>query len=776
MFVLLSAVATGQVQVRVSPDFNDTLLCVGGNFIVPYFVDSDTFYAETNNFKAQLSDAAGNFSGTSPVIGTAGGFDDGQIQCTLPVSLPPGTGYRIRILSTQPAQVSAPNNKNLRISPIPKVEASNNTPICPSGVLQLTGNSDAPSTAIYTWTGPGNFTSGQASPSYSQPALSYSGIYTLSVTAYKCTGYDTTKVIIVDPPDPWIRPAGPINACNGGSFTIDAQDTSRTPGLQFSWTGPAGLKENYGVFYRYNVNPTFDGFYVIKLQVGNCVKWDSVKVNILPSPDSPVATSNTPVCLGDTLRLYADCASHSVTYLWEGPNGFFAESQYPKVPNVTFNAAGEYKVRAKFISNGCKSVETKTKVVIGSPLPEPSIKGNVPLCAGGIIKLTAIGGTTNLGQYTWTLPNAQTALGNIFNKLNITKADTGIYTVVQSYEGCKSPPAQVYVLIREVPVPTAASNSPVCDGEALNFTAPEIDSATYEWTGPDNFTATGRAPSIAAAGLQKSGDYAVTASIANCTASSSVKAIVNPIPRVTEIAGETSVCDGDSMRLEAKTDVANCNFLWTGPNGFTAAFSTLNFVAGEEIEGSYSVAASANNCISQPLSTDIKVHELPAIPVISTNSPVKEGEELQLHATCATPDVAFTWTGINGYKAAGESISIKDITTESEGIYYVMATNKEGCSSLGLSIVKILPDNQSKYQLYPNPGNGIINLKAYIPTQNHATIQIFNALGQQVYQEKILPVNRRLSTTIDLRNVMGGVYMMRIRTDKETKEVSFVVQ
>jgi hypothetical protein len=84
-----------------------------------------------NIFQAQLSDASGNFtSGTT--IGTITTTNaSGTISCTIPKSTATGSGYRIRVNSTNPATTGSNNGTNLTIN--------------------LTGNSIAPtnSQSIY---------------------------------------------------------------------------------------------------------------------------------------------------------------------------------------------------------------------------------------------------------------------------------------------------------------------------------------------------------------------------------------------------------------------------------------------------------------------------------------------------------------------------------------------------------------------------------------------------------------------------------------------------
>ena len=73
--------------------------CAGGPLSVGFGVSG----CETGTYVAQLSNASGSFA--NPTV--LGAVQPGTTPLTLPPTLPPGTGYRVRIVSTQPTQTSA---------------------------------------------------------------------------------------------------------------------------------------------------------------------------------------------------------------------------------------------------------------------------------------------------------------------------------------------------------------------------------------------------------------------------------------------------------------------------------------------------------------------------------------------------------------------------------------------------------------------------------------------------------------------------------------------
>ncbi len=101
------------------------------------------------------------------------------------------------------------------------------------------------------------------------------------------------------------------------------------------------------------------------LEFWNGTQWISLCSEVPPCPSvpPPIPSSNSPVCLGDTIQLFATSALQGVTYVWTGPNGFLSTEQNPIIPNVTFADSGLYCVRIRD-ALGCFSPDTCIHVVV----------------------------------------------------------------------------------------------------------------------------------------------------------------------------------------------------------------------------------------------------------------------------------------------------------------------------------------------------------------------------------------------------------------------------
>lgn len=146
----------------------------------------------------------------------------------------------------------------------------------------------------------------------------------------------------------------------------------------------------------------------------------------------------------------------------------------------------------------------------------PAITGSTQLCAGNSLNLSvnAPPGST----IAWTGPGSFTATTAAISIPNIQTSQAGTYQVVVTQNGCVSTPVTAVVAVNPaLPTLTATSNSPVVIGANLQLNATTISNASYQWTGPNNFTSSSQNPLLTNAQTNMSGTYSVTAIAGGCT-------------------------------------------------------------------------------------------------------------------------------------------------------------------------------------------------------------------------------------------------------------------
>ncbi len=103
------------VETKVTMNDYPTILCAGETNTIYYTAEGE--FADDNQFQVELSDENGNFDDAN-IIGIAYSNVSGEIIIDIPQTLPFGTDYKFRILSTNPELVTAPSDMVVTIKPI----------------------------------------------------------------------------------------------------------------------------------------------------------------------------------------------------------------------------------------------------------------------------------------------------------------------------------------------------------------------------------------------------------------------------------------------------------------------------------------------------------------------------------------------------------------------------------------------------------------------------------------------------------------------------------
>lgn len=236
---------------------------------------------------------------------------------------------------------------------------------------------------------------------------------------------------------------------------------------------------------------------------------------------------------------------------------------------------------------------------------------------------------------------------------------------------------------------TPSEDQKVCPGTTIRLQTTESNGATFTWqvdksdgagftqvkTGADNF--------FDIAGV--AGNYRMLIVDGDCSEiSNAVKieidtGLIGAVTAGNDITGG-SICEGGTINLTANITTAGATFSWTGPSNFTPTTvqnPILTTDAKANMSGKYTVVASANGCISAPVSTTITVESLPVI--IITN----DGQDTFCTGRTATLKVsnfgtAYEYGWLNG--TTDQAISTTTFTASDAGIYKATIQNvASGC-------------------------------------------------------------------------------------------------
>ncbi|MFM2227497.1 MAG: hypothetical protein RL664_840, partial [Bacteroidota bacterium] len=245
-----------------------------------------------------------------------------------------------------------------------------------------------------------------------------------------------------------VIPTIPSQCLNGNNFNFSGINSTISSGsiTSYSWNFGDGSPSLVGVNVTHGYSNA--GSFNITLTVtdGTCADDASSIVNIINNPIA-IASSNSPICFGDTLFLSGNYIP-GATYTWSGPSLFFSDTEDTIISNSSLNMSGNYTLNVT--SNGC-SANTNINVVI-NPTSNPTINSVPPLCSD-----------------TSPFQLIAASSGGTWSGLGITNSNTGVFdpnaagigTVTISYTSsglCVDTDTQD-IVINALPSPTFTSNS-----------------------------------------------------------------------------------------------------------------------------------------------------------------------------------------------------------------------------------------------------------------------------------------------------------------------------
>ncbi|MEL7159650.1 MAG: hypothetical protein AAFN92_02740, partial [Bacteroidota bacterium] len=246
----------------------------------------------------------------------------------------------------------------------------------------------------------------------------------------------------------------------------------------------------------------------------------STIVSIAPLEPEPAASSN--VCGGDTLFLFANPPTEEApgqtiyTYRWFDPEGMLISTdKNPAIPGVSQENNGAYRVEIRGLS-GCAS-EGVVFVSIGVFPDAPTIEAPARVCLGDDVPLTSVSSYAGSVRYEWYRgqPGASVLVGESATATFVAPfapgSDSDDFYAVVIVNGCPSSPSNVETVgVAARPrVEATTDEIEACELESVQLSATTVSGVTYEWTGPNEFFATGRNVTIPSVDLASAGTYFV---------------------------------------------------------------------------------------------------------------------------------------------------------------------------------------------------------------------------------------------------------------------------
>jgi gliding motility-associated-like protein len=415
---------------------------------------------------------------------------------------------------------------------------------------------------------------------------------------------------------------------------------------------------------------------------------DSISVKIYNNPTVVNLGADTVLCTGSSLILRA--GKNFKSYKWQDNS---TDS------NFTVNRAGLYYVA---VTDSCnKSYRDTINILEDSPLPF-NIGADTSKCNDDSIRIIAPAGFT---QYTWGPDyNISTTIGRSITAF--PAVDTKYFAVAEKTNGCFVNDSIFVAVKRSKPV-YLTNDTSICKQDSIILNA-GAGFEKYSWSTGE----TGSSITVRTVGM-----YTLAATDANGCVSKDTFTLkkVYPLP-VVSLGNDTAICRGTNYTLRPG---GFATFLWqdnSKNNSYTVSKP-----------GTYWLHATDNNtCKSGDTITITGYKELPVNFLPDTVS-ICEGELMALK-----PNLSF-----KNYRWSDQS-SANTMQITSKGVYWLIATNDEGCVNADTTIVSYKDCYKALYfpsAFTPNEDgrNDLFRAVNYGVLDNFHLV-IVNRFGQKVFE------------------------------------------
>lgn len=533
-------------------------------------------------------------------------------------------------------------------SPIPAISAGNDTAVCAGETGQLKGFVESGSTPL--WSPP----NGLAVPTLVQPV-----VFTQQSTRYILTATSPDGCIASDTmiyrvnPRPTVRTNQLVNICPGDTAILTASGAEN-----YVWDADPALLDTVGDSVR-AIPTSNQRFYVTGIDSNGCSRGAFVDVQLF-SPPSVNATAPSPICEGDTVW---GTASGANTYTWlpasnSGGNG--SNTALFPITTVTYTVIGTD-------ANGCADTALLPITVQDAPTLQTSVSQD-PVCVGDTVTLTVNGANT----YTWTgpvnNPNSATTTAIII--------DTTTFTVMGTDNiGCSSTDT-VVVNTFSTPVISTGTGDSICIGGSIVLTA--SGGTQYQWSPSAGLSDPASATPTASPSTTTA--YTVEVRDANgCLAVDSTTITVLPLPSI-NTGGTQTICENDTVQLQATGGNA---YQWSVP-GSLSCTTCPDPLAFPMATTTYTVIGTDPFGCPDTQTQQVVVNPLPTVTAITSNSPICQGDTVQLQATGA---VQYTWSPATSLSStSGASVQAYP---QNSTVYTVIGVDANGCTNSGTVLVDL---------------------------------------------------------------------------------------
>jgi gliding motility-associated-like protein len=277
---------------------------------------------------------------------------------------------------------------------------------------------------------------------------------------------------------------------------------------------------------------------------------------------------------------------------------------------------------------------------------------------------------------------------------------------------------------------TATSNSILCEGVTLQLVA--TGGSTYNWTGPNSFSANGNTVALNNVQQINAGKYFVLVKdAAGCENLDSTIVVINPAPIAATAFADSSICIGNSVTLIAS---GGGTYEWIPGTELDNAISA-NPLAKPTTDINYKVVVTNQFNCTDTAYTAVKVIKRPIVDA-GPDKVIVANKSIMLQGNIVGDINNFIWSPAEFINDV--SILNPIVNPSSEKKYFLTATAIKGCGTATDSMfVKIYKGIFIPNTFTPNADtkNDVWNIPALEAFPLHE-LAVYNRYGQVMFSRK----------------------------------------
>lgn len=236
---------------------------------------------------------------------------------------------------------------------------------------------------------------------------------------------------------------------------------------------------------------------------------------------------------------------------------------------------------------------------------------------------------------------------------------------------------------------------------------------------------------------------------------------------------EQEGCVGDEIQFNDTSSGTITSYDWAFPGGTPASSDLQNPTINYDVAGTYDVSLTITDVFGTATEMKNSYITIKDLPTSNFGYTLDNGT-IQIVDNSVDADLYFWDFGDGTTSQIAGDISH---TYDSSGTYTVSLISSNSCGSdtfettINVTITSLQnPNYWNEVSIFPNPTNDLLRIDFGKKQNTESQIQLFNALGQIVYVQKV----QKIIEEIEVANFPRGIYFVKIM-DKKSELVKRIV-